>query len=173
MCFGSVLHSTSYSMQEYTDMLWGCPGYDQKTGLVHLKGCYWLSVQLCPLTGETTVGRGAECEVCIPAKSLSRAHAVLMVDGGTHFIQDLGSRNKTYRGNVSSCRPQGVSQWDGTLWGSIPVTDTIVTTAQAFQPRFCLTTPCMVLSGVATWTRAIVPTCWVEMWFICLHSSVL
>lgn len=29
-----------------------------------------------------------------------------MVDGGTHFIQDLGSRNKTYRGNVSSCRPQ-------------------------------------------------------------------
>jgi len=100
MCFGSVLHSTSYSMQEYTDVLWGCLGYDQKIGLVHLNSCYWLSVQLCPLTGETTVGRGAECEVCIPAKSLSRAHAVLMVDGGTHFIQDLRSRNKMYRGNM-------------------------------------------------------------------------
>ena len=76
------------------------------------------------------MGRGAECEVCIPAKSLSRAHAVLMVDGGTHFIQDLGSRNKTYRGNVSSCRPQvmGSLSGMGTLLGPIPVTDTIMTT---------------------------------------------
>ena len=76
------------------------------------------------------MGRGAECEVCIPAKSLSRAHAVLMVDGGTHFIQDLGSRNKTYRGNVSNCRPQVMGSLNGmgTLWGPIPAIDTIVTT---------------------------------------------
>jgi len=103
-----------------------------------------LSVQLCPLTGETTVGRGAECEVCIPAKSLSRAHAVLMVDGGTHFIQDLGSRNKTYRGNVSSCRPRS---WGLSVrWGSCGVQSLSLIQswplpcAQAFQPRFCLAT---------------------------------
>ena len=40
--------------------------------------------------------------MCIAAKSLSRTHATLLVDGETHFIQDLGSRNKTYRGKVSN-----------------------------------------------------------------------
>ena len=53
-------------------------------------------------TGENTIGRSEECDVCIATKSLSRTHATLLVDGGTHFIQDLGSRNKTYRGKVSN-----------------------------------------------------------------------
>ena len=53
------------------------------------------------MSGEATLGRGSECEVVIPARSLSRKHATVLVEGGTHFIQDLGSRNKTYRGTVS------------------------------------------------------------------------
>lgn len=52
-------------------------------------------------SGEVTFGRGSECEVVIPARSLSRKHATVLVEGGTHFIQDLDSRNKTYRGTVS------------------------------------------------------------------------
>ena len=59
-------------------------------------------IQLLAPTGESTIGRSEECDVCIPAKSLSRTHATLLVDGETHFIQDLGSRNKTYRGRVSN-----------------------------------------------------------------------
>ena len=59
-------------------------------------------IQLLVPTGENTIGRSEECDVCIAAKSLSRTHATLLVDGETHFIQDLGSRNKTYRGKVSN-----------------------------------------------------------------------
>lgn len=50
--------------------------------------------------GETTIGRGSGCEVCIDAKSLSRKHTIILVEDGYHFIQDLGSRNKTYRKSV-------------------------------------------------------------------------
>jgi len=65
-----------------------------------------------------------------------------MVDGGTHFIQDLRSRNKMYRGNVSSYRPQVMGSLSemGTLGGPFPVTDTIVTTT------LCLGSPAQILS---------------------------
>ena len=53
-------------------------------------------------TGEVALGRGSECEVVIPARSLSRKHAAILIEGGTHFVQDLDSRNKTYRGTVSN-----------------------------------------------------------------------
>ena len=51
--------------------------------------------------GEATLGRGSECEVVIAARSLSRKHATILVEGGTHFVRDLDSRNKTYRRAVS------------------------------------------------------------------------
>ena len=51
--------------------------------------------------GEVTLGRGSDCDFVIQARSLSRRHATLLMEGGTHFIQDLDSRNKTYRGTVS------------------------------------------------------------------------
>ena len=59
----------------------------------------------CTAAGEVTLGRGSECELVIEARSLSRKHATVLVEGGTHFIQDLNSRNKTYRGTVSVLKP--------------------------------------------------------------------
>ena len=53
------------------------------------------------VAGEVTLGRGSDCDLVIQAQSLSRRHATVLVEGGTHFIQDLDSRNKTYRGTVS------------------------------------------------------------------------
>ena len=53
------------------------------------------------LTGESTVGRDEECQVPIPVRVLSRQHAILLVEGGEHFVQDLGSQNNTYRKGVS------------------------------------------------------------------------
>ena len=53
------------------------------------------------IAGEVTLGRGSDCDLVIEARSLSRKHAKVLVEGGTHFIQDLDSRNKTHRGTVS------------------------------------------------------------------------
>ena len=55
------------------------------------------------ITGESTVGRDEECQIPIPVMALSRQHAILLVEGGEHFVQDLGSRNRTYRKGVSVC----------------------------------------------------------------------
>ena len=52
------------------------------------------------IAGEVTLGRGSDCDLVIEARSLSRRHATVLVEGGTHFIQDLDSRNKTYRRTV-------------------------------------------------------------------------
>ena len=45
------------------------------------------------LTGDTTVGRLAECDVTIDDPSVSRRHARIFQDGGTWTITDLGSTN--------------------------------------------------------------------------------
>ena len=81
-------------------------GLDMRLGAVSL-------IQLLAPTGESTIGRSEECDVCIHAKSLSRTHATLLVDGETHFIQDLGSRNKTYRGRVSNWYNNKVGYFEG------------------------------------------------------------
>lgn len=41
-----------------------------------------------------------ECDLSIEAVSLSRKHAIILVERGTHFVMDNGSRNKTFRGEV-------------------------------------------------------------------------
>lgn len=61
--------------------------------------------------GETSVGRGADCNLSIDAVSLSRKHAVILVEKGTHFVLDNASRNKTFRG-VVSCVAKTGHHWD-------------------------------------------------------------
>jgi adenylate cyclase len=46
--------------------------------------------------GTTTIGRSRENAVCIPHKSLSRAHAVIEVGEGRVVVGDLGSKNGTF-----------------------------------------------------------------------------
>ena len=69
--------------------------------IINYETLYMLCVLCVNVTGETILGRGSESNLVIPAKSLSRTHATILVEDGTHFVQDLGSRNKTYRGTVS------------------------------------------------------------------------
>ena len=40
-------------------------------------------------TGENTIGRTEECDVCIAAKSLSHTHATLLVDFFIFFFSSL------------------------------------------------------------------------------------
>lgn len=53
------------------------------------------------VVGESSIGRVSECDLTIEAVSLSRKHAIILVERGTHFVMDNGSRNKTLRGEVS------------------------------------------------------------------------
>lgn len=43
-----------------------------------------------------------ECDLYINGRSLSREHAVILVEGGTHFVMDNDSRNNTFRKMVSN-----------------------------------------------------------------------
>src|SRR6187200_1433962 len=45
---------------------------------------------------ETRIGRHPDCEVKIDLSAASRFHAHIIKDGEQHYIEDLGSRNKTY-----------------------------------------------------------------------------
>ncbi|XP_074927604.1 mediator of DNA damage checkpoint protein 1 [Chelonoidis abingdonii] len=49
--------------------------------------------------GENVVGRLPSCRVCLPAPSVSKAHAVIEVpaQGGPHLLYDQGSLNRTRR----------------------------------------------------------------------------
>jgi DNA-binding winged helix-turn-helix (wHTH) protein len=42
------------------------------------------------------IGRGPECQVVIPDRSVSREHAEILLQDGKFLIQDLGSKNGTY-----------------------------------------------------------------------------
>ena len=62
-------------------------------------------------SGESSIGRSVDCDLSIETVSLSRKHAVILVEGGTHFVQDNDSRNKTYRGSVSRQMLTGYNFW--------------------------------------------------------------
>lgn len=49
--------------------------------------------------GKTIIGRKEDCDLRIPLGEISRQHAVLMIDGDTATIRDLGSANGTYVNN--------------------------------------------------------------------------
>ncbi len=59
----------------------------------------FLYTHICT-TGDNLVGRGEDCDVTLSNGSLSRKHAQILVEKGSHFIKDLGSRNKTFRRKV-------------------------------------------------------------------------
>jgi pSer/pThr/pTyr-binding forkhead associated (FHA) protein len=48
--------------------------------------------------GENLLGRSPECEIAIDDPSISRRHAVLIVNAGKVFLKDLGSKNHTFVG---------------------------------------------------------------------------
>ena len=46
--------------------------------------------------GKHTLGRSSDCEVCVDDPSVSRKHALLVVQSGVLTLKDLGSANKSY-----------------------------------------------------------------------------
>lgn len=47
-------------------------------------------------TGETVLGRLPECAIHLPSNVVSRRHARVIHDGGSYFLEDLGSGNGTF-----------------------------------------------------------------------------
>ena len=47
--------------------------------------------------GENFIGRSSGCNIAIKDQSISKKHAVILVENGEHFVRDLASKNKTYR----------------------------------------------------------------------------
>jgi hypothetical protein len=44
----------------------------------------------------TTIGRGTDCEIVLPERQVSRQHARIERDGGSYWLHDLGSKNRTH-----------------------------------------------------------------------------
>src|SRR5690242_14897209 len=44
-------------------------------------------------SGETFVGRQADCDVMLPLETVSRRHARIVEEGGRFYIEDLNSTN--------------------------------------------------------------------------------
>jgi len=45
---------------------------------------------------EISIGRLSKCDICLPAGTVSRRHAVISSSDGKFFIHDLGSSNKSF-----------------------------------------------------------------------------
>jgi serine phosphatase RsbU (regulator of sigma subunit) len=85
------------------------------------------------LEGETRLGRGTELAVSLPDRSVSREHAVVVRDGDSVSVRDLGSRNgTTVNGErVSEMRP--LRSGDRIALGNVVLT---LETAVDAQPTF-------------------------------------
>ncbi|XP_033644760.1 mediator of DNA damage checkpoint protein 1-like isoform X2 [Asterias rubens] len=50
--------------------------------------------------GDNFIGRHESNQICIPLKALSKRHACIEIQGDSHLIYDMESRNKTRRGKL-------------------------------------------------------------------------
>ena len=48
-----------------------------------------------PLERETTIGRGASCDLSVPVRDISRRHCRILLQGTQLLLEDLGSTNGT------------------------------------------------------------------------------
>lgn len=55
--------------------------------------------------GEHLIGRAPDAEVRIDSSEVSRRHALIVIDGGTATIDDLGSKNGTFLRGRRVCEP--------------------------------------------------------------------
>lgn len=64
------------------------------------------------LDGETVIGRGAECQVCLEDEFVSQLHARIVKAGESYLLEDLGSTNGTYVNGSRINYPVGLRHGD-------------------------------------------------------------
>src|SRR5947209_6874246 len=64
--------------------------------------------------GNVVIGRSPEeCQVVLPPNAVSRKHAQIIFAQGNYFVEDLGSRNKTYLNNKEVTARTPLKDGDG------------------------------------------------------------
>ena len=86
------------------------------------------------LGARTTVGRAADCDVCIDDTKISRLHAVITVHDGEVAVEDMNSTNGTWVNDERIGRPTGVKDGDNLRFQNYSYQINITTTAAASPP---------------------------------------
>lgn len=73
------------------------PGPSETAAFRHV--LLWGSAEIALPEGPSVIGRERVADVWIGHPSVSREHARITVEGGAAFVEDLGSRNGTLRGD--------------------------------------------------------------------------
>jgi DNA-binding winged helix-turn-helix (wHTH) protein len=84
----------------------------------------WLaraSHQLPLHEGEQIVGRDTLADIVLDSLSVSRRHAIIMVAGANVTVEDLGSKNGTWRRGLRLTGPTSLEDGDEVRFGSVDV----------------------------------------------------
>lgn len=57
-------------------------------------GCF-AGLEIALVKKRMTLGRGIECDICLDHTNVSNEHAVILQEGNTYVLEDLGSRRGT------------------------------------------------------------------------------
>lgn len=82
----------------------------------------WGSHEMDLVEGENVVGRERQASVWIGHPSVSREHARITVAGPTATLEDLGSKNGTFRAGLRVTRPVPLRDGDELVVGQVAVT---------------------------------------------------
>jgi len=83
---------------------------------------FWLTgagVELVLRQGENLIGRAPEAHIRIESPKVSRRHARIVVDGETAVVEDVGSKNGTFVGEVRVNGPTPLAHGDQLRLGQL------------------------------------------------------
>ncbi len=82
----------------------------------------WLTgagVELVLRQGENLIGRAPEAHIRIESPKVSRRHARIVVEGDTAVVEDLGSKNGTFVGDIKVVGPTTLADGDQLRLGQL------------------------------------------------------
>ena len=72
----------------------------------------WGAREVSLVSGENVIGRDSECAIAVDDARVSRHHARIVVDAGGALLEDLGSKNGTWRNGKEIAAPESLSDGD-------------------------------------------------------------
>jgi DNA-binding winged helix-turn-helix (wHTH) protein len=79
----------------------------------------WEDKVFALVPGETVIGRGEDSTVCIDHPGISRRHARIVVAADEATLEDLGSKNGTFRGDDRVSKPVPLAEGDAFRVGRV------------------------------------------------------
>ncbi len=72
----------------------------------------WGAREIALVSGENVIGRDSGCAIAVEDARISRHHARIVVDSGGALLEDLGSKNGTWRNGKEIAAPESLSDGD-------------------------------------------------------------